>query len=300
MGIKSLLAADDWRINMAENLLEVRGLQVNVEDKQILHSIDLDIKPGETHVLMGPNGAGKSTLGYALMGNPKYTITDGTILFNGEDITKLSVDKRAKAGLFLSFQNPLEVPGISLSSFLKTALEQQRGVRIKAWDFRKELKQAMALLLTINRIPQVYYGTEVLMNGTKAITDGYVRCDYPGGWTGDKHNAFTAEGRTKAENDMFNWMSRLLHWRQGNEVITKGSQTQFCTHKGIYVIARQYNGKNVMTIINGKREANELDVKRYAEIIGNAEKAIDVTTGRNVIINHNIKLRPRQAMILEF
>ena len=162
------------------------------------------------------------------------------------------------------------------------------------------LKQAMALLLTINRIPQVYYGTEVLMNGTKAITDGYVRCDYPGGWTGDKHNAFTAEGRTKAENDMFNWMSRLLHWRQGNEVITKGSQTQFCTHKGIYVIARQYNGKNVMTIINGKREANELDIKRYAEIIGNAEKAIDVTTGRNVIINHNIKLRPRQAMILEF
>ena len=162
------------------------------------------------------------------------------------------------------------------------------------------LKQAMALLLTINRIPQVYYGTEVLMNGTKAITDGYVRCDYPGGWTGDKHNAFTAEGRTKAENDMFNWMSRLLHWRQGNEVITKGSQTQFCTHKGIYVIARQYNGKNVMTIINGKREANELDVKRYAEIIGNAEKAIDVTTGHNVIINHNIKLRPRQAMILEF
>ncbi len=162
------------------------------------------------------------------------------------------------------------------------------------------LKQAMALLLTINRIPQVYYGTEVLMNGTKAITDGYVRCDYPGGWTGDKHNAFTAEGRTKVENDMFNWMSRLLHWRQGNEVITKGSQTQFCTHKGIYVIARQYNGKNVMTIINGKREANELDVKRYAEIIGNAEKAVDVTTGRNVIINHNIKLRPRQAMILEF
>ena len=162
------------------------------------------------------------------------------------------------------------------------------------------LKQVMALLLTINRIPQVYYGTEVLMNGTKAITDGYVRCDYPGGWTGDKHNAFTAEGRTKAENDMFNWMSRLLHWRQGNEVITKGSQTQFCTHKGIYVIARQYNGKNVMTIINGKREANELDVKRYAEIIGNAEKAVDVTTGRNVIINHNIKLRPRQAMILEF
>ena len=136
---------------MAEELLQVRNLQVNVEDKQILHSIDLDIKPGETHVLMGPNGAGKSTLGYALMGNPKYTITGGSIVFNGEDITKLSVDKRAKAGMFLSFQNPLEVPGISLSSFLKTALEQQRGVRIKAWDFRKELRQAMALLQMDNK-----------------------------------------------------------------------------------------------------------------------------------------------------
>lgn len=136
---------------MAEQLLQVQELQVNVEDKQILHSINLDIAPGETHVLMGPNGAGKSTLGYALMGNPKYTITDGKILFDGEDITSMSVDKRAKAGLFLSFQNPLEVPGISLSSFLKTALEQQRGVRIKAWDFRKELKQAMALLQMDNK-----------------------------------------------------------------------------------------------------------------------------------------------------
>ena len=112
---------------MAENLLEVRNLVVNVEDKEILHNINLDIKPGETHVLMGPNGAGKSTLGYALMGNPKYTVKGGSINFDGADITGLAVDKRAKAGLFLSFQNPLEVPGISLSSFLKTALEQQRS-----------------------------------------------------------------------------------------------------------------------------------------------------------------------------
>lgn len=131
---------------MLENLLEVKNLAVNVEDKQILKNINLEIKPGETHVLMGPNGAGKSTLGYALMGNPKYSITNGSITFAGEDITNMSVDKRAKAGMFLSFQNPLEVPGITLGSFLKTALEQQRGVRIKAWDFRKELRQAMALL----------------------------------------------------------------------------------------------------------------------------------------------------------
>ena len=127
-----------------------------------------------------------------------------------------------------------------------------------------------------------------------------IRDSFPGGWAGDKHNAFTAEGRTQAENQMFDWLSRLLHWRQGNEVITKGKQTQFCPQKGVYVIARQYKGKSVMTIINGKKEANELNVSRYAEIIGNAEKAVDVTNGRTVLVNKNIKLRPRQAMILEF
>ena len=162
------------------------------------------------------------------------------------------------------------------------------------------LKQALALLLTINRTPQLYYGTEVLMNGTKSVTDGNVRKDFPGGWAGDKHNVFTVEGRTQAENQMFNWLSRLLHWRQGNEVITKGKQTQFCTQHGVYVVARQYKGKSVMTIINGKNEANELNVARYAEIIGHTEKATDVTNGRTVLINKNVKLRPRQAMILEF
>lgn len=162
------------------------------------------------------------------------------------------------------------------------------------------LKQALALLLTINRTPQLYYGTEVLMNGTKSVTDGNVRKDFPGGWAGDKHNVFTAEGRTQTENQMFNWLSRLLHWRQGNEVITKGKQTQFCPLKGVYVIARQYQGKSVMTIINGKNEANELNVSRYAEIIGSHDKATDVTNGRTVLINKNVKLRPRQTMVLEF
>ena len=89
------------------------------------------------------------------------------------------------------------------------------------------LKQALALLLTINRTPQLYYGTEVLMNGTKSVTDGNVRKDFPGGRADDKHNAFTAEGRTKAQNDMLSWKSRLLHWRPGHEVITKGTQTHY-------------------------------------------------------------------------
>lgn len=131
---------------MSDSLLQIHQLTVCVEEKEILHGIDLEIKKGETHVLMGPNGAGKSTLGYALMGNPRYEITGGTIQFHGKDITEESTDKRAKAGMFLSFQNPLEVPGLSLGSFIRGALEQRRGERIRLWDFRKELKQAMALL----------------------------------------------------------------------------------------------------------------------------------------------------------
>lgn len=134
-----------------KQLLEVKDLYVDVEEKSILHGVNLSIGEGETHVLMGPNGTGKSTLGYALMGNPKYHIQNGEIWFQGKNITEEPVNERAKAGIFLSFQNPLEVPGISLSSFLKTALEQQRGVRIKAWDFRKELRQAMALLQMDNK-----------------------------------------------------------------------------------------------------------------------------------------------------
>ena len=162
------------------------------------------------------------------------------------------------------------------------------------------LKQALALLLTMNRTPQLYYGTEILMNGTKEKTDGNVRKDFPGGFPGDERNAFTAEGRTQAENTMFNWTSRLLHWRQGNEVITKGSQTQFIPYKGVYVIARQYKGKTVMTILNGKREEATVAVKRYAEIIGNTKTAKDITNGRNVAIGEDFKLRPRQTMVLEF
>ncbi len=162
------------------------------------------------------------------------------------------------------------------------------------------LKQALALLLTMNRIPQLYYGTEVLMNGTKEITDGNVRKDFPGGFPGDNHNAFTAAGRTKAENQMFQWLSRLLHWRQGNEVITKGQQTQFIPFNGVYVIARQHEGKTVMTILNGTSKPAVLSVARYAEVIGSVKTAKDVTNGRNVNIASDVNLRPRQTMILEF
>ena len=162
------------------------------------------------------------------------------------------------------------------------------------------LKQALAILLTANRIPQLYYGTEVLMNGTKEVTDGYVRKDFPGGFPGDAKNAFTGQGVTKAENAMFTWLSRLLHWRQGNDVIIKGSQKQFIPFNGVYVIARQYGGKTVLTVVNGTRKPAVLAVKRYAEVIGATATATDVLTGNGVSLSEDVPLQPRQTMILQF
>jgi glycosidase len=162
------------------------------------------------------------------------------------------------------------------------------------------LKQGLALLLTMNRTPQLYYGTEILLNGTKEVTDGNVRKDFPGGFPGDTHNCFTKEGRTAAENGMFDWTSKLLHWRQGNDVIAKGKQTQFIPYKGVYVIARQYNGKSVMTIINGTRSDNKLSVARYKEIIGSHTTAKDVITGASVDLTKDIPLTQRQSLIIEF
>ena len=161
------------------------------------------------------------------------------------------------------------------------------------------LKQSLALLLTMNRIPQLYYGTEVLMNGTKQITDGHVRRDFPGGFPGDKHNAFTKEGRTKEENQMFSWLSRLLHWRQGNELITKGKQTQFIPVDGVYVVARSLNGKAILTVLNGTSHQKKMQVARYAEIIKSTTTAKNILTGRNIDLTKDVTLQPRATMILE-
>ena len=129
-----------------KNLLEIKDLHVNVEDKEILHGVNLEVGKDEVHVLMGPNGTGKSTLGYAITGHPKYAITSGQIFFDGEDITGMPVNERAKKGIFLSFQNPLEVPGVTLSAFIRNALEQKTGKRVRLWDFKKKLTETMKLL----------------------------------------------------------------------------------------------------------------------------------------------------------
>lgn len=127
-------------------LLSVRGLTASVDEKTILHQVDFDVAAGETHVLMGPNGAGKSTFGHLVMGNPVYTVNEGTITFDGQDITDLSPDKRSRAGLFLSFQAPVEIPGVPLSSFLRASIAGRPGLEMRGKEFRRRVKELAAEL----------------------------------------------------------------------------------------------------------------------------------------------------------
>ena len=128
-------------------LLEVKNLNAGLEDgKQILNDLNIQIDQGEIHALMGPNGAGKSSLGNTLMGNPVYKITGGKIFFKDTDITEESADKRARLGMFMSFQQPLEIPGISLEAFIRSAIQQITGEHVKLFHFQKELQRCMELL----------------------------------------------------------------------------------------------------------------------------------------------------------
>ena len=130
--------------------LEIRGLKVSVTtengDVEILKGVDLTIKSGETHAIMGPNGSGKSTLAYSIAGHPKYTITGGTVNLDGANVLEMSVDERAKAGLFLAMQYPVEVPGVSVSNFLRTAATALRGEAPKLREWVGEVKGAMEAL----------------------------------------------------------------------------------------------------------------------------------------------------------
>jgi Fe-S cluster assembly ATP-binding protein len=126
--------------------LVLSDLHVSVEDKQILRGVDLTVRAGETHAVMGPNGSGKSTLAYAIAGHPKYTVTSGSITLDGADVLAMSVDERARAGLFLAMQYPVEVPGVSVSNFLRSSVTAVRGEAPKLRHWVKEQKDAMAQL----------------------------------------------------------------------------------------------------------------------------------------------------------
>ena len=131
---------------MSIPLLEIKDLHVSVEGKEILKGISLTVQKGEVHALMGPNGSGKSTLSNTLMGHPKYQVTQGEILFEGQDLTAMKTDARARAGIFLAFQYPTAVPGVSVANFLRTAMKARFAEKFQPKEFRKEFKAAMAQL----------------------------------------------------------------------------------------------------------------------------------------------------------
>src|SRR5580692_11374196 len=131
--------------------LEIRDLHASVTDaageaREVLRGVNLTVKAGETHAIMGPNGSGKTTLAYAIAGHPRYQVTQGSITLDGEDVLTMSVDARARAGLFLAMQYPVEVPGVSVSNFLRTAITAVRGEAPKLRVFLKDMREAMAAL----------------------------------------------------------------------------------------------------------------------------------------------------------
>ncbi len=133
-----------------DKLLEIKNLHVKIGDKEILKGVDLTIGPGEVHAVMGPNGAGKSTLSAVLAGRPGYEVTEGSILYKGENLLEKTPEERAWAGIFLSFQYPIEIPGVTITAFMKAAVNAKRKAQglpeLKAGDFLKQMKEKMALV----------------------------------------------------------------------------------------------------------------------------------------------------------
>ncbi len=130
---------------MSQELLNIKNLCVRIEEKEILKGLNLEIGEGETHVIMGPNGAGKSTLGNTLMGKEEYHVTSGEVSFAGEDLLEMATDERAKKGLFMTFQNPIEVPGVRLSEFTRNACEAV-GNRMSLWNFKKAAQEEVKVI----------------------------------------------------------------------------------------------------------------------------------------------------------
>ena len=138
-----------------------------------------------------------------------------------------------------------------------------------------------------------------MMNGVKSKSDGYVRKDFPGGWTDDKENALTNGGRTKLQNDCYNFYKTLLNWRKGNEVIAKGSMTQFMVQSGVYAYARQYDGQTVFVMLNGTDQEITLPLNFYKEVLKDKTQGKDILTGKVIDMNSELKMMPRESLVIE-
>ena len=160
-------------------------------------------------------------------------------------------------------------------------------------------KQGVTFLLTIPGIPQLYYGQELLMNGTKEKGDGYIRLDVPGGWPGDKVNQFEASGRSEVQNDAWNFLRTLLKWRKGNAVIAKGKMKHFMVNQGVYVYERSLDGRSVLILMNGSDKEVNLPLARYAEVLRGKTSGKEILTGKEIPLGDELSLAPKGIFVLE-
>lgn len=160
-------------------------------------------------------------------------------------------------------------------------------------------KQAITVLLTIPGIPQLYYGQELLMNGSKAEGDGYVRRDVPGGWPADKVNQFEASGRSDIQNEARSFMQTLLKWRKGNDIIAQGKMKHFMVNQGIYVYERSLNDKSVLILLNGSSNEVNLPLDRYVEALHGKTSGKDILTGETIRLSKEVKMPPKGIYVIE-
>lgn len=165
-------------------------------------------------------------------------------------------------------------------------------------DFNR-YKQAVTLLLTIRGIPEIYYGTEILIAGDKSVGDGNVRMDFPGGWKNDKQNAFTAQGRTTEQNEAYSFMQKILHWRKDNEVIAKGTFKHFTPYNGIYVYERKFQDKSIVVFLNGTDWQKSIDLNPYKEVIRNRQ-AKDIISEKVFDLENNLTIDERGVLVFSF
>ncbi|HOT65168.1 MAG TPA: glycoside hydrolase family 13 protein [Dysgonamonadaceae bacterium] len=160
-------------------------------------------------------------------------------------------------------------------------------------------KQGITFLLTIPGIPQIYYGTELLMNGNKSRSDGDIRKDVPGGWPNDSVDQFTAEGRSELQNEAFNFMQKLLKWRQGNEILAKGKMKHYVPQNGVYVYERSLGDQRLLVFMNGTSGEVTINLDRYAESIKGMSSAKDFLSGKTITLGETLTLSPKEVLLLQ-
>ena len=191
------------------------------------------------------------------------------------------------------YSDPMKICVLADNHDVDRYLTTQKG------EVRK-LKMAMAFVLTTRGIPEIYYGSEILMTGNKEKGDGAIRKDFPGGWPGDTANAFVAAGRTAAENDMYDYLHTLLNWRKGCSAVQTGTLTHFIPNDGVYVYFRHNESETVMVAMNNSnKDAKKIDSKRYSEFLSKFKGGKEIISGTEVNDLGNITVPAKSAIIIQ-